>query len=178
MFNLNRPGPFPSKGYQNQIIMKIFTTMLAGIVLFATACNNAKDISQPEFRDFSDVRLLETGLLKTTAGANVIYYNPNNFSIQLSSARGDVYIDDSYLGTFELDQEVLVRKRSEFTLPVLLKIDNISAIKNQHDIYKKKEVMVRIEGRALVRKSGFTKEIPISYEQMQDTDRLRALVTR
>jgi hypothetical protein len=43
---------------------------------------------------------------------------------------------------------------------------------------KKKEALVRIEGFALVRKAGFSKEIPIRYEQMQNIDRLRALVSR
>jgi LEA14-like dessication related protein len=158
--------------------MKIFSTLLFASIVVFSACNSAKDVQEPEFRDIIDVRLIETGLLKTTAGANVIYYNPNNFGIQLSSARGDVYIDNAYLGTFQLEQEVAVKKRSEVALPVILKIDNISAIKNQSDIYKKKEAIVRIEGMALVRKSGFSKEIPIKYEQKQDMDKLRAIIIR
>ena len=158
--------------------MKLLSTLLLAVVLIFSSCKSARNVNEPEFRDISDVRLIETGLLKTTAGANLIYYNPNNFGIQLSSARGDVYVDNAYFGSFELDQQVQVRKNSEFILPVILKIDNINAIKNQRDIYKKKEALVRIEGRAIVKKAGFSKEIPISYEQMQDIDRLRAIVTR
>jgi len=158
--------------------MKITSTLLLAFVLIFSACRSARDVSEPEFRDVGDVRLIETGLLKTTAGANMIYYNPNNFGIQLSAARGDVYIDNAYFGSFELNEEVQVKKRSEFVLPVTLKIDNISAIRNQSDIYKKKEALVRIEGRAFVKKSGFSKEIPIRYEQKQDMDRLRAIVIR
>lgn len=158
--------------------MKIVSILLAAFVLFFSACKTAGDVSKPEFRDIGDVRLIETNLLKITAGADMIYYNPNNFGIRLSSARGDVYVDNAYFGSFTLEQEVQVKKRSEFVLPVTLKIDNISAIKNHSDIYKKKEAMVRIEGLALVRKSGFSKEIPIHYEQKQDLDRLRTIVAR
>lgn len=158
--------------------MKITSTLLLAFVLFFSACRSARDLSQPEFRDISDVHLVDVGLLKTTAGANMIYYNPNDFSIQLSNARGDVYVDNVYFGSFQLDEKVQVRKRSEFTLPVTIKIDNINAVKNQRDIYKKKEALVRIEGRAFVKKSGFSKEIPIKYEQLQDIDRLRVLVSR
>lgn len=158
--------------------MKLLSTLLLAFALIFTSCQSAKNVNEPEFRDIGNVRLIEAGLLKTTAGADIIYYNPNNFGIQLSSARGDVYVDNTYFGSFELDQQVQVRKNSEFILPVVLKIDNINAIKNQLDIYKKKEALVRIEGRALVRKAGFSKEIPISYEQVQDIDRLRAIVTR
>jgi LEA14-like dessication related protein len=135
-------------------------------------------VQQPEFRDISNVRIVDIGLLKTTAGANMIYYNPNDFGIQLMSARGDVYVDNVYFGSFDLAEKVQVRKHAEFTVPVTLKIDNINAVKDQRDIYKKKEALVRIEGHAFVKKSGFSKEIPIRYEQMQDVDRLRALVSR
>lgn len=158
--------------------MKIITTLLLGFVLIFSACQSTKNISEPEFRDISDVHLIEVGLLKTTAGANMIYYNPNDAGIKLSSARGDVYVDNTYFGSFELNEELQVRKRSEFILPVTIRIDNINAIKNQGDLYKKKEAMVRIEGHAIVKKAGFSREIPIRYEQMQNIDRLRAIVTR
>jgi LEA14-like dessication related protein len=160
------------------LIMKFTLTLLSAFVFIFSACTGPRNVSAPEFRDMGDVRLIETGVLKTTVGANMIYYNPNNFGIKLSSARGDVYVDNSYFGSFVLNQEVQVKKNAEFVLPVAIKIDNIGAIKNHTDIYKKKEAMVRIEGIALVKKSGVAKEIPIRYEQKQDLDRLRAIVTR
>lgn len=158
--------------------MRIVTTVLLAFTLIFTACQSSRNVTQPEFRDIGAVRLIDVGLLKTTAGADMIYYNPNNFGIQLSAARGDVYVDNVYFGSFQLNEGVQVRKMSEFVLPVTIKIDNINAVKNQSDIYKKKEALVRVEGLAFVKKSGFSKEIPIRYEQMQNLDKLRALVTR
>ena len=52
----------------------------------------------------------------------------------------------------------------------------ISAIKNQRDLYKKKEALVKIQGTAVVRKGGFSKEVPISYEHMENIERFRTLV--
>ncbi|WP_205513053.1 LEA type 2 family protein [Longitalea arenae] len=158
--------------------MRIVTTLLLAFVFVLTACQSTRQVSQPEFRDIGAVRLIDVGLLKTTAGADMIYYNPNNFGIQLSAARGEVYVDNVYFGSFQLNQGVQVRKSSEFVLPVTLKIDNINAIKNQSDIYKKKEALVRVEGLAFVKKNGFSKEIPIRYEQLQSLDKLRAIVSR
>jgi LEA14-like dessication related protein len=156
--------------------MKITLTLLSAFILIFSACKPAGNVREPEFRDMGDVRIIETGVLKTTVGANMVYYNPNNFGIKLSSARGDVYVDNAYFGSFVLNQEVQVKKNSEFVLPVAIRIDNIGAIKNHTDIYKKKDAMVRIEGIALVKRSGLSKEIPIRYEQKQDLDRLRAIV--
>jgi LEA14-like dessication related protein len=160
------------------VIMKFTLTLLSAFVLIFSACKSTGDVKQPEFRDIGNVRLIETGVLKTTVGANLIYFNPNNTGIKLSAARGDVYVDNAYFGSFVLDQEIQVKKNAEFQLPVTIKIDNIGAVKNHTDIYKKKEALVRIEGRAFVKKSGISREIPIKYEQMQNLDKLRALVSR
>ena len=156
----------------------LISTLVLGFVLVLSSCGSVKDVSGPEFRDISNVKLVKVGLLQTTAGADMVFYNANDFGIQLSNARGDVYLDNSYLGHFELGEKVQVRKRSEFILPVIFKLDNVSALKNQQDIYKKKEATVRIEGLALVKKAGFSKEIPIKYERLQSIDQLRALVSR
>jgi LEA14-like dessication related protein len=143
--------------------MKFTLTLLSASVLIFSACKSTGDVREPEFRDIGDVRLIETGVLKTTVGANMIYYNPNNFGIKLSAARGDVYVDNAFFGSFVLNQEIQVKRGAEFVLPVTIKIDNIGAIKNHTEIYKQKEALVRIEGRAFVRKSGISKEIPIRY---------------
>lgn len=152
----------------------IFTLMIGLTVLASCRTGNVKE---PEFRDISNVRLVEIGVLQSTAGLDLIYYNPNNFGVQLSEARGDVYIDNAYLGRFTLQENVQVGKRAEFVVPALIKVDMIGAIKNQREILKKKEVLVRIDGIARVKKSGFSKDIPIKYESMQNIERFRSLVS-
>lgn len=157
--------------------MKALISTLCLSVLFLASCKAYKDVQEPQFRDVQNIRLVDVGLLQTKAGADLIYYNPNNFGVTLSSARGDVYLDNKYIGRFELADKVSVNKRAEFIIPAILKLDNISALKN-HDIYKKKEVLLRIEGTARLTKTGFSKEIPIKYEKMESTDKLRSIVSR
>ena len=154
----------------------IISTLTLGLVLLSS-CGTSKDLQQPEYRDIRNIRLVKAGLLQTTAGVDLVYYNPNDFSLQLSNAKGDVYIDNSFFGRFELDNKIQVRKRSEFTIPVVFKLDNIGAIQNR-DLYKRKEAMVRIEGIARVKKSGFVKEIPIKFERMQNIEQFRTLFSK
>ena len=155
----------------------IIFTLVTGMVFFS-ACSSNKSIQQPEYREIQNVHLIKPGVLQTTTGVNLVYYNPNSFSIQLKNARGNVYIDNAYFGHFEMDETVQVTKRSEFNLPVVFKLDNIGALKNQRDLYKKKEAMVRIEGTANVKKAGITQQVPINYEKMQSIDQLRAILSR
>jgi LEA14-like dessication related protein len=154
---------------------KIIFTLMIGLTVLAS-CRTG-NVKEPEFRDISNIHLVDVGVLQSTAGLDLVYYNPNNFGVQLNEARGDVYIDNAYLGRFTLEEKVDVGRKSEFIVPALIKVDMIGAIKNQREILKKKEVLVRIDGIARVRKSGFSKDIPIKYESMQNIERFRSLVT-
>lgn len=155
-----------------RLILSIFSICL--IVLSSCGTNNVKD---PEYRDIRNIRLINLGPLQSTAGVDLVYYNPNKFGVQLETARGDIYIDSSYFGQFELNEKVQVKKRSEFILPATVKVDMIGAIKNQRDLLKKQEALVRVQGTAMVKKAGFSKEIPISYEHLENIERFRTLVT-
>lgn len=148
--------------------------ILISLIVFSS-CGTA-NVKEPEYRDIREVRLIELGLLQSTAGVDLIYYNPNNFGVQVTEARGDVYIDNAYLGRFGLDEKVQVPKRSEFIVPAIVRLDMIGAIKNQREIFKKKEAMVRIEGVARVKKAGITREIPIHFESLQNIERFRTLI--
>jgi LEA14-like dessication related protein len=154
----------------------IISTLALGVVLL-TSCGTA-NIKEPAYRDIREIKLIEVGLLQSTAGIDLVYYNPNNFSVQLSEARGDVYVDNAYLGRFSLDDKVRVGKRSEFIVPAVIKLDMIGAIKNQREILKKKEVLVRIDGIARVKKAGVSRDLPIKFEAMQNIERFRSLIER
>jgi LEA14-like dessication related protein len=152
----------------------LISTLLIGLIVLSS-CGSA-NVKEPEYRDIREVRLIELGLLQSTAGIDLIYYNPNNFGVQVAEARGDVYIDNVYLGRFGLGEKVQVKKRAEFIVPAIIKLDMIGAIKNQRDLLKKKEVLVRIEGMARVKKSGLSRDVPIKFESMQNIERFRSLI--
>ncbi|MGZ8511087.1 MAG: hypothetical protein ACXWV8_00905 [Chitinophagaceae bacterium] len=154
----------------------LISTLLIGLVVLSS-CGSA-NVKEPEYRDIREVRLIELGLLQSTAGIDLIYYNPNNFGVQVAEARGDVYIDNIFLGRFGLGEKVQVKKRSEFLVPAIIKLDMIGAVKNQRDLLKKKEVLVRIEGMARVKKSGLSRDVPIKFESMQNIERFRSLIAQ
>ena len=156
--------------------MKLVLPILIIFSIIFSSCGT-NNVKEPEYRDIRNIRLISLGPLQSTAGVDLVYYNPNKFGVQVVTARGDIYIDSSYFGQFELNEKVHVNKRSEFILPATVKVDMISAIKNQRDLFKKKEALVKIQGTAMVKKSGFSKEIPISYEHMENIERFRTLVS-
>jgi LEA14-like dessication related protein len=158
--------------------MKILSTLAIIAVIVLASCGGKNNLREPEYRDIRNVRLISLGPLQSTAAVDLVYYNPNDFGVQVATAMGDIYIDNNYFGRFELDEKVQVRKRSEFILPALVKVDMIGVAKNQRELYKKKEALVRIEGIATVKKTGFSRELPIKYERMENIERFRTLVSR
>lgn len=156
--------------------MKTILTILTIPVLVLCSCAT-NNVREPEYRDIRNIRLITLGPLESTAGVDLVYYNPNDFGVQVSTARGDIYVDNNYFGKFELDEKVSVKKRAEFILPATVKVDMIGAVKNQRDLYKKKEALVKIEGMATIKKAGFSKDIPIKFEQMEDIGKFRTLVS-
>jgi LEA14-like dessication related protein len=155
---------------------KILLTLAPAIILFAS-CKTA-NIKKPEYREFRNISIKDVGLLKTTAGLDIVYYNPNNFGVQINDAAGDVYIDNILLGRFDLDEKVEVKKRREFVVPALIKINNLSALTNHKDIWNKKQAKIRIEGKARVKKAGYSTEVPIHYEGMQDIEKLKDIFSK
>jgi LEA14-like dessication related protein len=157
--------------------MKSLLSSLLIASCFLASCKTP-DLKEPEYRDIRNARLIEASLLQSTAGIDLVYYNPNNYSVTLTAARGEVYIDNKYIGRLELAEKVSVKKHTEFILPALIKLDNVSIIKNQSDIYNRKEILLRLEGMATLTKSGLSKELPFKYERTESVDKLRGIVSR
>jgi LEA14-like dessication related protein len=135
------------------------------------------DVKEPEYRNIQNVHLVTVGPLQTTAGVDLVYYNPNKFGVQVTEAQGDIYVDSSLLGKFQLSDKVQVKKKSEFTLPALVKIDMINLLKNHRDLLQKKEALLTIQGTAEIRKAGFSRNVPIKFERMESMDSLKAIIS-
>jgi LEA14-like dessication related protein len=116
--------------------------------------------------------------LKTTAGLDIVYYNPNNFGVQVNDADGDVYVDNILLGRFSLDEKIDVKKHKEFVVPAILKLNNLNAFINHKEIWNKKEAKIRIEGRARMKKAGYSTDVPFKYEGIQNIENLKELVLK
>jgi LEA14-like dessication related protein len=157
--------------------MKINLALPAIALILFSSCGGLNHVQEPEYRNIQNIHLINLGPLQSTAGVDFVYYNPNKFGVQVVEAAGDIYIDSSFFGKFELNDKVQVKKKSEFTLPALVKIDMISLLKNQRDLFKKKEALVTIAGTAVVKKAGFSRNVTIKFERMENIDSFKILIS-
>lgn len=118
----------------------------------------------PEYRDFRDFKVEQLGFNRSAVTMELVYYNPNNFGLQLRSIDCDVYIENNYLGKFQLDTMMNIRKKIEFSLPARVEIDMKNIFRNSLNLLIQAEILVGVMGNAKLGKAGVFFNVPVKYE--------------
>jgi len=126
--------------------------------------NSCKDIKDPELRGFDSVEIIKPGFIKSTVRINVRYYNPNRFKAKLKEAQGEAWIDNIYLGTFQVDSLIQVPALNEFVVPVDLTFETLKVIQ----LAGSDEVLLKVTGNAKAGKGGFYRNFSLNYEGKQN----------
>ena len=98
---------------------------------------------------------------------DVIYYNPNNFGLQLRYTDLDIFIDGNYLGHSSQDYQITIQRLSEFILPLQINLDMQNLLKNVLPTLLGKEVTVKITGKVKLGKANVYKTFAVNYEAKQ-----------
>lgn len=136
------------------------------IVLICTSsCQAPKEL---EYRDFKNLSVDKIGFASSMLKVDLIYYNPNNFGLQLKYTDLDIYVDNNYLGHSSQDYQITIPRRSEFTLPLQVQLDMKNLMKNAiPTLLLSKEVMIKITGTVKLGKANVYKTFPVNYEGLQ-----------
>lgn len=129
-----------------------------------TSCRAPKDL---EFREFNNLSLENVSFLSAVLKVDLVYYNPNNFGLELNRTDLDIYIDSTYLGHSNQDVQVAIPKREIFTVPLKVDLDMKNLLKNGLTSFIKKTVNVRVTGKVKVGKGGVFKSFNVDYQTVQ-----------
>lgn len=146
--------------------MKRFFPLLLLITLmfFMTSCRTPKDL---EFREYNSVSVENMGFTSSSLKMNLVYYNPNNFGLELKRTELDIYVDSTFLGHSSQDLQVAVPKRGTFTIPLRVELDMKNLLKNGLTTLFNKQVLVRAIGNVKIGKAGVYKNFKVDYSSMQ-----------
>lgn len=142
------------------------------VIVAVLVLPSCQSFQAPEFINVDNIRLAKLGKKTPSILADVWYYNPNRTRLKLKSAKGEAWMDDIYLGRFEVDSAVNIPAQGNFRLPVILEADMNKLLQHSLTAVLSKEVSIRIKGSARVGKSFFYINYPIEYEGKQRLDRL------
>lgn len=141
-----------------------FPAALFMLVLYTTSCQAPKELV---YRDFKNLKVEKIGFGATTLKVDLIYYNPNNFGLQLKYTDLDIYIDNNYLGHSAQDYQITIPRLAEFSMPLAIEVDMKNLLKNAIPTMLGKDVMVKVTGTVKLGKANVYKSFPVSYEGIQ-----------
>jgi LEA14-like dessication related protein len=132
--------------------------------LLLSSCREPKDLV---YRDFKNLRVEKMGFSSSLIKLDLIFYNPNNFGLQLKNTDLDISIDSNTLGHTFQEYQVTIPKRAEFTLPIQLELDMKNVFRNSLTTLLGKEVLVRATGTLKLGKANIFKTYKVNYEGRQ-----------
>ena len=139
--------------------------ILVLIVIFQTSCHEPKSL---EFREFKNLTLDKLSFAGAALKVDLVYFNPNNFGLQLNRTDLDIYIDSTFLGHSAQDIQVSIPRKGNFTIPLSLDLDVKNLLKNGITSFLNKNVSVRVLGSVKVGKAGIYKSFPVDYTSIQN----------
>jgi len=146
-------------------LKKIAATLL--LVALLWSCKKPQGF---EYRDVKNVTVKQLGFNQTQLGMELVYFNPNNFGVDLKHVDCDIYIDKNYLGKFVLDTTMHIDRKSEFSLPSKVDVDMKNIFKNTLSVLFSREVLVTVKGTTKVGKAGIFITFPVNYEARHKVD--------
>lgn len=147
----------------NRFLYSWFIVVTAIIIL--PSCQEPKSLV---FKEFNSLTLDKLSFSGASLKLNVVYYNPNNFGLQLNRTDLDIFIDNTLLGHSSQDIQVAIPKRQDFSIPVKLDLDIKNLLKNGITSYFNRNVNVRVLGTVKVGKAGIFKNFPVDYTSVQN----------
>ena len=148
-----------NSSYTNKLTSYSMLVLLLSILM--TGCRIPKEFV---YRDFKNFKIDNLGFASSKVKIDLVYYNPNNFGLQLKSTDLDVFIDGNYLGHTSQEFQIGISKLKDFTIPLAIDVDMKNVFKNGFATLFNKKVTIKVTGKVKVGKANVFRSFPVNYE--------------
>lgn len=147
--------------YQTSFMKFLFSALFTLTVIIAFSCKKPQSF---DYRDIRNFKVNNLGFDKSKVSMDLVYFNPNNFGVNLKNVDCDIYLDNTYVGKFLLDTLMHIPRNAEFILPANMDVDMRNIFKNTFNVLFSREVLIGAKGTTRVGKGGVFVTIPFNYE--------------
>jgi Late embryogenesis abundant protein. len=145
---------------KNLVVKKLFVPLLVLSIAFFS-CKKPQSF---DYKGMKNFKIEKLGFDYSTVSMDLVYYNPNNFGVDLKRVDCDVYLDNRYAGKYLLDTTMHIGRNAEFSLPSRVNVDMKGLLKNSFTVLASKEILVTLKGSTRVGKAGIFINFPVNYE--------------
>lgn len=142
----------------------LLVSICFSLLVLLPSCRAPKDMV---FREIRNVGIESLGFTSSKLTAELEYYNPNNFGLELNRTDVDVFLNNQLLGHSTQDIQLKIPKRGNFIVPVVLDLDMKNLLKNGLAALMNKEVNIKVAGKIKLGKAGVYKTFPVDYSTTQ-----------
>ena len=159
---------------ENIYIAAMKKSLLSVVVLLFVLLVACKKPLAPEYLGFQDFSLQSFSTEESLLKADLSFYNPNSFNMELQRGDVDVFLDDKLANHYVMDSTIFIPQKDTFYVPVLFKLNPGFLINRAINAFlNNNQIKVRLAGSVRVKKSGFVFNVPINYEVMQSLNGLK-----
>ena len=146
--------------------LKYLPTLLIFFLLtnLLISCSVPKEL---EYRDFKNLTIEKMGFSFSAIKMDLIYYNPNNFGLELNRMDLDIFINNNYLGKTSQDYQISIPRREEFSIPIKIDVDMKNLLKNGFTTFLNNEVIIKVTGTIRIGKLSVFLGFVVNYEGKQ-----------
>ena len=126
----------------------------------------------PDYRGVESVTITKITLNESRVDANVKFYNPNNFKLQLKHADINITADDKFIGHCVIDSTINIPRLDSFYIPVSVNVDLKNIMGNALQLLLNGRVKINADGYVRLKKSAIAFKVPVHYEEYQRLDSL------
>lgn len=134
------------------------------VVLCFFSCKKPQSF---EYRDMKNFKVDSLGFDHSNVSMDIVYFNPNNFGVNLKKIDADVYLEHNYVGKFNLDTLMHITKRSEFAIPCKMQLNMKNIYKNALTTLFASDFLVEVKGSVRAGRGGIFITVPFNYSARQ-----------
>ena len=129
---------------------KIVVVVFAGLML--SACGKVKDF---QFKNIVSWRINSMGFNASSVAAELLFYNPNSFTVTFKHLEGNVAVEGKDFGYCTSDTTVKIKPRQNFILPALIQLKPAATLSAGLQLLTRDSIRIHFNGFARVGRSGF-----------------------
>jgi LEA14-like dessication related protein len=145
-------------------LVLVYSILFAGFS-FLASCSKPE---APEYLGFRDFALESLSMDSSSLHTELVFYNPNPFSMELKRGDVNVFLNDKLANHYVMDSTINIPTKDTFYVPLNLKVSPKLLISSALSmLMNNNKIKVRIAGSVRVKRSGVSFNVPINYEVMQ-----------
>lgn len=133
--------------------------ILASMIIIS--CSRPQAVRLISYRN---LRVASSGFSHSAVSMDLVFFNPNPYTLKMKDANLDVFLNEVQLGHFEYDSLISMPAKDTFYYPVRLNVDMATLLNNFLSSNIRDSITIRATGNCKVGRSGVFINLPIRYE--------------